>query len=96
MITTAVLNLITGLLNGIYSALPAWNWQLGVPPAGNGGGIDNGWMMMCFSLLAKWDHLLPIHDAFLPIMAASLTTLTGTYAIIAVKYVINVVRGAGA
>ena len=96
MIFSAIIQLLVAFLNGVYATLPAWNWQLGGPPAGSGGGVDNGWCMMCFGLLSRWDRILPIHDALFPVMTASILITSAIYVLGVVKYIINLVRGAGA
>lgn len=95
MITDALLNMITALIQGLYNLLPAWNIALGGPPAGSGGGIDNGYLLEVFALMEGWDKVLPIHDAFFPCMAATFTISAALYAIGGIKTLVNLIRGAG-
>lgn len=110
MIVDALLALLTGILNGLYSLLPNWSWanlySSNTYDRGEYGGAmpfpADQWGMSYsdspvssfVSLLSKFNIVLPIYEAMI-LLNAVLTFAIGYAAWRGIAWIIGVVRGSG-
>lgn len=97
MVWTPIISAFVAFLNGLYSLLPVTTLVFGTGAADGGGdqSLDHSLLFYTLQLLNSWDHLLPVWDAFFPIMSVFTLITIGMYSWKIVKLIMNLVRGAG-
>lgn len=105
MIICGLLTLLTGLLVSLYGLLPEWDWTIAdLPTTGaNASAWDTNNMVMDnvsaltgpWSMLAKTNRFLPVdHLVYIFQFFMLLTAVLVVFRV--VRWIINIIRGAGA
>ena len=107
MIIDALLNLLTGLLHAVYSALPSWTFDSNtlygygasgtytiLPDTGQSSIPTGSPMKAMLTWVAKYNDFLPF-DQLVVIATTVATFYLAIFGFKAAKYIIGVIRGAG-
>lgn len=107
MIICALLQLLVGLLDALFALLPEWDWTVAeLPENGNNLGVtmwdqvavglDNlSPLHSLFLLMARMNKFVPV-DQFISAVQFMASVITVVLVFRGLKWIINVVRGAGA